>query len=65
MTIVLVSHDLGFVTSLVQRVICVNRQAVVHPASHLTAELIRDMYGGDVNMVRHGDVICHREHVHE
>ena len=33
MTIVLVSHDLGFVTSLVQRVICVNRQAVAHPAA--------------------------------
>jgi zinc transport system ATP-binding protein len=65
MTIVLVSHDLGFVTSLVERVICVNRQAVAHPARGLTAELIRDMYGGDVNMVRHGDVLCHREHVHE
>ena len=65
MTIVLVSHDLGFVTSLVERVICVNRQAVAHPTSHLTAELIRNMYGGDVNMVRHGDVMCHREHVHE
>jgi zinc transport system ATP-binding protein len=65
MAIVLVSHDLGFVTSLVQRVICVNRQAVAHPAKQLTAELIHDMYGGDVNMVRHGDVVCHREHVHE
>jgi zinc transport system ATP-binding protein len=65
MAIVLVSHDLGFVTSLVQRVICVNRQAVAHPTSQLTADLIRDMYGGDVNMVRHGDVMCHREHVHE
>jgi zinc transport system ATP-binding protein len=65
MTLVLVSHDLGFVTSLVERVICVNRKAVSHPASHLTAEVIRDMYGGDVSVVRHGDVTCHREHVHE
>jgi len=65
MTIVLVSHDLGFVTNLVERVICVNRQVVAHPASQLTAELIRNMYGGDVNMVRHADVMCHREHVHE
>ncbi len=65
MTIVLVSHDLGFVTNLVQRVICVNRQAVAHPTSQLTADLIRDMYGSDVNMVRHGEVMCHREHVHE
>ena len=65
MAIVLVSHDLGFVTSLVQRVICVNRQAVAHPAAQLTADVIREMYGGDVNVVRHGDVMCHREHVHE
>ncbi len=65
MTIVLVSHDLGFVTNLVERVICVNRQAVAHPASQLTAEVIRQMYGGEVNVVRHGDVACHREHVHE
>jgi zinc transport system ATP-binding protein len=65
MTVVLVSHDLGFVTSLVQRVICVNRQAVAHPAKELTAEVIREMYGGDVSVVRHSDVVCHREHVHE
>jgi zinc transport system ATP-binding protein len=65
MTIVLVSHDLGFVTNLVERVVCVNRQAVAHPASQLTAEVIRDMYGGDVHVVRHGDVVCHREHVHD
>ena len=65
LVIVLVSHDLGFVTNLVERVICVNRQAVAHPASQLTADLIRDMYGGDVHIVRHGDVMCHREHVHE
>jgi zinc transport system ATP-binding protein len=65
MTVVLVSHDLGFVTSLVQRVVCVNRQVVTHPAKQLTAEVIREMYGGDVSVVRHGDVVCHREHVHE
>jgi zinc transport system ATP-binding protein len=65
MAIVLVSHDLGFVTNLVERVICVNRRAVAHPASQLTAEVIREMYGADVNLVRHGDVMCHREHVHD
>jgi zinc transport system ATP-binding protein len=65
MTVVLVSHDLGFVTSLVQRVLCVNRHAVAHPASQLTAELIREMYGGEVSMVRHSDVVCHREHIHD
>jgi zinc transport system ATP-binding protein len=65
MTVVLVSHDLGFVTNLVESVICVNRNAVVHPTTQLTPELIHEMYGGDVSVVRHGDVMCHREHVHE
>ena len=33
MTVVVVSHDLGFVSDLVEKVICVNRQVVVHPTS--------------------------------
>ncbi|MGD0898369.1 MAG: ABC transporter ATP-binding protein [Thermoguttaceae bacterium] len=65
MTVLLVSHDLGFVADLVENVVCVNRRVVVHPTSQITGELIRDIYGGDVRMVRHGDVVCHREHVHE
>jgi zinc transport system ATP-binding protein len=65
MTVVVVSHDLGFVSNLVESVVCVNRRAVVHPTSQLTGELIREIYGGDVRMVRHSDVVCQREHVKE
>jgi zinc transport system ATP-binding protein len=65
MTILVVSHDLGFVSNLVEDVICVNRRVVVHPTSRITSELIAEIYGGDVRTVRHGDVICQREHVHE
>jgi zinc transport system ATP-binding protein len=53
MTILLVSHDLGFVSSVVESVICVSRRVAVHPTSELTGEAIRDIYGGDVRMVRH------------
>jgi zinc transport system ATP-binding protein len=63
MTIVLVSHDLGFVANIAENVICVNRRVVVHPTSQLTGELIREIYGGDVRMVRHSDVVCQRQHV--
>ncbi len=63
MTVVVVSHDLGFVADLVEKVICVNRQVVVHPTSKLTGELIREIYGGEVRVVRHSDLICQREHV--
>ena len=52
MTVVMVSHDLGFVSNMVKSVICVNRQAVVHPTGRITNELIQEMYGGDVRMVR-------------
>ncbi len=53
MAIVMVSHDLGIVSGLVERVICVNRRVVSHPTSALTGETIRDLYGGEVRMVHH------------
>jgi zinc transport system ATP-binding protein len=56
MTILLVSHDLGFVTSLVQSVICVNRRVVVHPTSQITGEAIQDIYGEEVRMIHHDNV---------
>jgi len=53
LTIVLVSHDLGFVSRFVESVICVKRRVVMHPTSELTGEIIREIYGADVKMVRH------------
>jgi zinc transport system ATP-binding protein len=64
MTIVMVSHDLGFVSGFVERVICVNRRVVVHPTSEMTGEAIRDIYGGEVRMVRHDEFSC-EGHKHE
>jgi zinc transport system ATP-binding protein len=53
LTIVMVSHDLGFVSSFVKSVICVKRCVVVHPTSAVTGEIIQKIYGGDVCMIRH------------
>lgn len=53
MTILLVSHDLGFVSQVVKSVICVNRQVVIHPTSNINGSLIKEIYGGDFNLVRH------------
>jgi len=53
MTVLMVSHDLGFVADIVEKVICVNRHVVVHPTSVITGEVIQDIYGGNVRMVRH------------
>jgi len=53
MTILMASHDLGFVLDIVQTVICVNRRVIMHPTSNITGEIIRDIYGESLRMVRH------------
>jgi zinc transport system ATP-binding protein len=53
MTIMLVTHDLGFVSCYVRSVVCVNRRLAVHPTSTITGEMIHELYGGNVQMVRH------------
>jgi zinc transport system ATP-binding protein len=53
LTIVMVSHDIAVVSTLVKRVVCVNRTVQVHPTSELTGHTIFDLYGSDVSMVRH------------
>jgi len=53
LTIVLATHDLSFVTSQVEKVICVNRRVLVHPTHEITGEIIREVYGDDVRLVRH------------
>ena len=54
MTILLVSHDLGFITSYVNKVVCINRKLVCHAVDEITVEaVIRDVYQGDVTMIGH------------
>ena len=55
MTILMVTHDLGVVSNLVEKVICVNRKVVLHATTEISAEIMSDLYGGHVRMVRHGD----------
>jgi len=54
LTIVLVSHDVGFVTRHAKSVVCVNREVLVHAASAITGDSIQALYGHDVHMVQHG-----------
>jgi len=60
MTILMVSHDLGFVSGLVESVICVNRRVAAHPTSRLTGELISTLYGAERRIVRHDELLSHR-----
>ncbi len=56
MAIVTVSHDLGLVSNLVERVICVNRRVVVHPTSDITGQIFEDLYGAERRAVEHREV---------
>ena len=61
MTIILVSHDIGFVTGQVGKVVCVNQAVAVHPTASLTGDMMRDLYGQDIRLVRH-DHTCAQQH---
>jgi zinc transport system ATP-binding protein len=52
-TLLLVSHDLGFVASFVKTVVCVHRTVDVHPMSSLDGAMIQELYGGEVRLVHH------------
>jgi zinc transport system ATP-binding protein len=53
MTIVLVTHDLGFVSKYVKNVACVNRRLICHPTCDITGSVISEIYGAHVNMIHH------------
>ncbi len=53
LTVIVVSHDVGFVARRVRTVICVNQSVNVHDASEVTGESIRELYGHDVQLVHH------------
>lgn len=53
MTIIVVSHDIAFISSYVSRIACLNRTLVCHQPSALTPELIRQLYGEHVQAIEH------------
>jgi zinc transport system ATP-binding protein len=62
LTLIMVSHDVGFVSQLVDKVVCVHGSVAVHPTAELTGEVMNDLYGHDVRLVRH-DHNC-QDHSH-
>jgi zinc transport system ATP-binding protein len=53
LTIVVVSHDVAYVSRYVEKVICVNREVHTHPVSEIDENIIHNMYGEHVHAVRH------------
>ncbi len=62
-TTITVSHDLGFVSEAVNRVLCVNKEVRIHPTSEITGEIISEVYGNDMLMIRH-DHCCKESEEH-
>jgi zinc transport system ATP-binding protein len=65
MTILMVTHEVGFASRFFKRIACVNKQVVIHPTSELTGRLIQEMYGGDLKMIRHDHRCSEEGHCHD
>ncbi|MDH3638122.1 MAG: ABC transporter ATP-binding protein [Gammaproteobacteria bacterium] len=52
-TILVVSHDIGFISGYVNRVACINRTLVCHQTDAIDGRVISEMYGDNVRMVAH------------
>ncbi len=53
MTILVVSHDVAFVSSYVNRVACISQTLVCHHTDAIDGQVIQDLYGENVRMVAH------------
>lgn len=56
-TVLVVSHDVGFISHVVSRVACVNRYVETHKPAEMTGDTIESLYGAPMRMV-------HRAHHH-
>ncbi len=57
-TIIMVTHDMGAISSHVQTLACLNRQLYYHGHSELSEDVIHQLYGCPVDLIAHG--IPHR-----
>jgi zinc transport system ATP-binding protein len=53
LTILMASHDVGFVTKFVKQCLCVNRNVILHPTAKLDGGIIAELYGSEMAVVRH------------
>lgn len=67
MAIIIVSHDVGTITSFVKNVVCVNRTVHRHPTAEITPELLEG-YHCPIQLLSHGPVphtvLAHHDNNH-
>jgi zinc transport system ATP-binding protein len=54
MTILVVSHDVAFISRYVGRVACINRTLVCHKTDAIDGNVTQELYGEHVRMIAHG-----------
>lgn len=57
LSIVLVSHDFGFVSSFVRTVLCVHRHVHIHPTEDVSEGILSELYGSKMKMVLHNKTV--------
>lgn len=63
MTVLTVSHDLGFVNRETDLIICVNKNVSIHKAAEFTAEAANAVYHHQMNLIQHDhDCFCNCQH---
>jgi zinc transport system ATP-binding protein len=53
MTIIVVSHDIAFISGYVHRVGCLNRRLVCHHTGEISGKTIEELYGAPVRVIEH------------
>jgi zinc transport system ATP-binding protein len=53
MTIIVVSHDIAFISGYVDRVACLNRTLVCHNTASISGKMIEELYDAPVKMIHH------------
>lgn len=53
MTIIVVSHDISFISGYVDRVACLNRTLVCHNTESIDGKVIEELYDAPVKMIQH------------
>jgi len=53
-TIILVSHDIGVVSSYVKTIACLNRRLIYHASREITPEMLEAAYRCPVDLIAHG-----------
>ena len=66
LTIIIVSHDIGAISSYVRSLACLNRKLFYHGSEELSPEIVEATYGCPVDLIAHG--VPHRvlkQHNHQ